>query len=288
MNSIKKLKLLLTKLKTTLMKRLVSSILFLTIFTVSYSQNLTSKKGENYLPEDGDWAIGLDATTFLNYAGNLINSGASAPTIAEPLFSQTIYAKLFTSNNEALRATLGINLLSNTDNSNVDGLESDGQLSGSKVINSVKESSTLITLGLGKEFRRGSTRLQGFYGADAFVMLGSSSTTNTYGNSIKSEALNNGTTSRDLVVKDGSTFGLMIRGFLGAEYFIAPKISISAELGWGVGLSSSGDGSISSESYDFGDNSSSNSSTTSPGDSSFNITNDLGISQGVLGLNLHF
>lgn len=179
-------------------------------------------------------------------------------------------------------------MLSNTDNSNVDGLESDGQLSGSKVINSVKQSSTLITLGLGKEFRRGSTRLQGFYGADAFMMLGSSSTTNTYGNSIKSEALNNGTTSRDLEVKDGSTFGLMIRGFLGAEYFIAPKISISAELGWGVGLSSSGDGSISSESYDFGDDSSSNSSTTSPGDSSFNITNDLGVSQGVLGLNLHF
>jgi len=270
------------------MKKLISSILFLTIFTVSYSQDLTSKKGENYLPENGDWAIGLDATSFLNYAGNLINSGASAPSVVEPLFSQTIYAKLFTSDNQALRATLGINLLSNTDNSNVDGLESDGTLSGSKVINSVKQSSTMITIGLGKEFRRGNTRLQGFYGADAFMMLGSSSTTNTYGNSIKSEAFYSGTTSRDLEIKNGSTFGLMIRGFLGAEYFIAPKISISAELGWGIGLSSTGDGSTDSESYDFGDDSSSNSSVTSAGDSSFNITNDLGISQGVLGLNLHF
>ena len=118
--------------------------------------------------------------------------------------------------------------------------------------------------------------------------IGSSSTTNTYGNSIKSEALNNGTTSRDLEVKNGSTFGLMIRGFLGAEYFIAPKISISAELGWGIGLSSSGDASTSSETYDFGDDTSSNSSTTTPGDSSFNITNDLGVSNGVLGLTLHF
>ena len=270
------------------MKKITITLILSLILFTSYSQNLTSKKGENYLPEDGDWAVGLDATTFLNYAGNLINSGASAPTVAEPLFSQTIYGKLFTSDNQAFRATLGINLMSNTDNSNVDGLESDGQLTGLKVINSTKEKSTMITIGLGKEFRRGKTRLQGFYGADAFMMLGSSTITNTYGNSIKSEAIGNGTTSRDLEVRNGSMFGLMIRGFLGAEYFIAPKISISAELGWGIGLSSSGDGSTNSELYDLADDSSSNSATTTPGDSFFNITNDLGVSQGVLGLILHF
>ncbi|MCB0380481.1 MAG: hypothetical protein KDD24_04440 [Flavobacteriales bacterium] len=42
--------------------------------TATFAQDgLTSKKGEAYLPEAGDWAIGIDANPFLNYAGNLFN-----------------------------------------------------------------------------------------------------------------------------------------------------------------------------------------------------------------------
>ena len=39
-----------------------------------------------------------------------------------------------------------------------------------------------IVLSVGKEWRRGHGRLQGFYGADAYLMFGSSSTKYTYGN----------------------------------------------------------------------------------------------------------
>ena len=38
------------------------------------------------------------------------------------------------------------------------------------VTNEVKTSMTMIALGLGKEYRRGSTRLQGLYGAEAMIM----------------------------------------------------------------------------------------------------------------------
>ncbi|MBR9831853.1 hypothetical protein GYB57_06890 [bacterium] len=34
---------------------------------------LTSKKGVPILPEAGDYAIGVDATLFLDYTGNLFN-----------------------------------------------------------------------------------------------------------------------------------------------------------------------------------------------------------------------
>jgi hypothetical protein len=53
-------------------------------------------------------------------------------------------------------------------------------------------------------------------------------------------AVNNGTTatSRTLTSKAGSTFGFGVRGFIGAEYFFAPKMSIAAEYGWGLNLSS--------------------------------------------------
>ena len=42
--------------------------------------------------------------------------------------------------------------------------------------------------------------------------------------------------------KSGSTFGFTLRGFVGAEYFFAPKMSISAEYGWGLDMTSWGEG----------------------------------------------
>jgi hypothetical protein len=38
----------------------------------------------------------------------------------------------------------------------------------------------------------------------------------------------------------GGTFGLGIRGFIGAEYFVLPKLSIGCEVGWGLAFLSTG------------------------------------------------
>ena len=57
-------------------------ILALVFFCIGYSaqaQDLTSKKGETMLPEEGDYAIGFDADPFLDYVGNFLNSGATSP-----------------------------------------------------------------------------------------------------------------------------------------------------------------------------------------------------------------
>jgi hypothetical protein len=35
---------------------------------------------------------------------------------------------------------------------------------------------------------------------------------------------------------NGSTFMFGVRGFVGVEYFILPKISLGGEFGWGLGL----------------------------------------------------
>ena len=168
-----------------------------------YAQDLTSKKGENYLPESGDWAIGFDATSFLNYAGNLLNAGAVAPTASEPMIAQTVYGKMFTDDNQAYRLTLGVNMLNDKVSTLVDGLESDGSTTGSMVTDEVKTSMTMIALGLGKEYRRGSTRLQGLYGAEAMITLTGGKTQYTYGNSIKSEANAGNSLSRSTEVKAG-------------------------------------------------------------------------------------
>ena len=51
-------------------------------------------------------------------------------------------------------------------------------------------------------------------------------------------------------VKDGTLVGFGIRGFLGVEYFIAPKLSLSAEYGWGPSIANKGRGSIETQVVD--------------------------------------
>ena len=272
------------------MKRiLLFSLVFATINLTA--QDLTSGKGENYLPESGDWSIGFDATSFLNFAGNLFNSNASAPSASEPMMSQTIYGKLFSSDDQAWRATLGINMGSNTSNSIVTGYDQTGLPTATNVTDETKVSQTKFVLGLGKEFRRGSTRLQGLYGAEALFSLESGSTTYTYGNTLLSEWNAGVSSSRNTEVKTGGTLGVTVRAFIGAEYFIAPKISLTAEYGWGVSFSSTAGGSTTSESiiYDtLGNPITSTTEVDGAGSSSFNLGNDLGLANGMLGLMLHF
>ncbi len=132
-------------------------------------------------------------------------------------------------------------------------------------------SSSFIGIGVGMEKRKGKTRLQGFYGADVFVWFSSSKDKFKYGNSLTQgatadpnvDAVTNSTdwsaTTASLVItnpntgtglagqpgtanwrmisnKPGGQFGLGVRAFIGAEYFVMPKISIGGEFGWGVGL----------------------------------------------------
>ena len=56
------------------MKRKVLFVASLFLATATFAQDgLTSKKGEAYLPEAGDWSIGFDAGALTSYAGNMFN-----------------------------------------------------------------------------------------------------------------------------------------------------------------------------------------------------------------------
>jgi hypothetical protein len=50
-----------------------------------------------------------------------------------------------------------------------------------------------------------------------------------------------------LEVETGRTLGLGVRGFIGAEYFLFPKISIGGEFGLGVGYQRTGNGTVTVE-----------------------------------------
>src|SRR5262249_14212260 len=117
-----------------------------------------------------------------------------------------------------------------------------------RVTDTKKVSTHGVTIGVGLQKSRGKGRLHGIYGAEFLVTVGGGSkTTYTYGNSFDPTTgtatisdfdpanpnFSSSVSSRTKETKGGSEFGVGLFGFIGAEYFFAPKMSLSAEYGWG-------------------------------------------------------
>lgn len=241
------------------------------MFTAN-AQDLTSKKGEPILPEEGDWSIGIDATPFLNYAGNFFGKTSSntAPTWNFLTSNSTIIGKYFKDATTAYRA--GVRLGFGSSKLEV-ATTKRGATPGSFPAvasdqkNTAKYSSNGIGLTGGIEFRRGKTRLQGYYGGEVGIYFSGNKDTYTYANALN-PAVSNGTAqvvvdatgddvdgtnitsmqvaygqSGDARILERKTSGILLfglRGFIGAEYFVLPKISIGGEFGWGLVFGSNG------------------------------------------------
>ena len=250
-------------------KNMKKSVLALALafgVTTAFAQDLTSKKGEPILPEAGDWGLGVDATPFINFAGNLFNNSTSnnAPSWNFLTSNQTISGKYFTDEKTAYRGAIRLGFGSTTYKNyvtqDISGTPSNPPAT---VLDERKVSENGIGLSAGIEMRRGKTRLQGYYGGELGIFFGGTKETYTYGNA--ADATTNGLdpTSTDwnspkagggyntlfsgvgrrTEWKGGSTMQIGLRGFIGAEYFILAKISVAGEFGWGIGLMSQGDGS---------------------------------------------
>jgi hypothetical protein len=133
-----------------------------------------------------------------------------------------------------------------------------------EVEDSYKKGGSSIGLSGGLEMRKGSGRLVGFYGGELGLTFSSSKETYTYGNALTTSGvisdintsnfgsnLTDDTYLNDARItekKSGMTAVIGLRGFIGAEYFVLPKLSIGGEFGWGLGLVSNGASSTSMES----------------------------------------
>lgn len=213
----------------------------------------------NYLPSEGDWAISIDAAPYLRYFGNLIggNDGNVAPSWNYLTTNQTITGRYFVSDSRAYRGSVRLGFGTIGDKTNVtDRSVTTLPIYPEKpatVENSWKTTNSNVGLAGGIEFRKGTNRLQGFYGGELGIGVSSLKTEFTYGNALNQNATGNvdvdaaddmgmgnvttdpyGNASRVLSTKNGTTLGFGLRGFIGAEYFIRQKISIAGEFGWGV------------------------------------------------------
>ena len=183
------------------MKKILLSALAVFAFGVANAQELTSSKGENYLPQQGDWSIGFNANNALNFVGNAFNGSTnnsvkfnSNDATKLPGFTNSIsfVGKNFTEDKKADRYTANL-------------------LFSYEKVKGANEGTTQFRLlaGYGKEWRKGSTRLQGFYGFDGLVGFG-------------------------IPQKDAFSFLVGAQGFAGAEYFVFPKVALGAQYAYGV------------------------------------------------------
>ena len=218
--------------------------------------------------------IGIDGAPVLNYVGNFFGKAANntAPTWDFSTVNQTITGKYFVEDNKAYRGGIRLGFGSEkTINTVADRATTAAPVFPSapnaNVENIMKAGNTNIGLSAGIEWRKGTTRLQGFYGAELGIGINSSKRTYEYGNALNQNVTGNvdvdiaddfgtgnidndpyGNIGRVLSDKSGLGFSVGVRGFIGAEYFVLPKLSVGGEFGWGLAFVANGTSKVELES----------------------------------------
>jgi hypothetical protein len=241
------------------MKKVLTILSIIFTVTITHAQELLSKKGTPVLPQPKDWSIGFDADPFLKYLGNFFNKDANNNTLLSPQIPLTLVGLYVKDERTAYRLKVRIGLGSRTVNNFVDDDEYTGAPPNAKTTDTWKRASTNLFAGVGLQKSRGNARLRGIYGAELGLGYSSSTDSYTYGNSFSQDNsdptstldwnqtdttgnfLSGPASSRISKIKSPSEIMILVNGFIGAEYFFAPKMSISAEYGWGVEFTGMGE-----------------------------------------------
>jgi hypothetical protein len=285
------------------MKKILIQISLLIIsFTTLNAQELISKKGEPYLPEAGEWAVQINAVPFLNYTGNLFSSAGNNTLFAQSPsgYPFSIGGKYFISESKAYRGRFILNFSNVITNNLVTRDRQTAPVDPNVTVTDtrrMRNNNVFLTGGI--EFRKGKTRLQGIYGAEAVIMYSGGTTTNfLYSNPFATDNTNPNTTInfetgetaavalRILSTRSGSAFGIGARAFLGAEYFLFPKISLGFEYGYGLMVSSTGRGETAIQEWDSIESTVVRKTSKTAGGSFFGINGD--ISGGAINLTFYF
>jgi len=242
---------------------------------------LRSKRGFLILPEANEWALGISADPFFRYLGNVFNNtnnnlGPNVNYTSNSVGSVfggggnniAVFGKKMIDAHTAYRARFNVTSGTTINKATIaqDQIAPDPS-SPAFVDDWQKVGRTTVVLSAGMEKRRGKSRVQGIYGAELVVGFTSGKTTYQYGNPFSTDfnapattnfaGSNNALTpgSRVTENKSGASFLVGARGFVGVEYFIAPKISIGGEFGYMLGFQTTGKSYLTTESWNGATNS---------------------------------
>lgn len=213
------------------------------------TKGTTTKNGQYILPQTGDFAIGIDATPFLEYIGNIFTDAHNeAPSFGD----MTFFGKYFLSPDRAIRARLRLNSGSDIFKGAVKSADDIAPDPNSlpTVVDKKTQTGLDLDLSAGYEYRRGYGRIQGFYGGGVVLGYGHTKDSYDYGNPITQQGppttdFETGMTIfpyKRVIAEKAGRYHFGVNGFAGLEYFIAPKLCIGAELG--IDLVYAGNGKV--------------------------------------------
>ncbi|MFM7014693.1 MAG: hypothetical protein ACKOX3_00040 [Bacteroidota bacterium] len=262
------------------MKKIIALSLLACTMSVHAQSVLLSKSGKPILPEKGDFALNIDAVPFINFTGNLLNGSTNSSP--EFLFTQKhpmTLSGMYLKDNETayrMKVRLGLSSFKNDTTVAKNGSTNPNEL----VVDESIRKTSAITLGFGIQKWRGDGRVRAYYGGEVLYGVKTDKTTYTYGNALSNE----NQVTRNTLYKPGNTIEFSIRGFIGIEYFFAPRMSISGEFGWGPSVQTRKAGELVREKWNGG---AVEEIKTATGKSSlFAIDNDN--NGGALNLNIYF
>lgn len=227
--------------------------------TSLWAQN-SRKPYVDYLPEQGDIALGIDVVPILQYVGNMfngygqngtpnsINSFGYAPSFNGPISPNvSIMGKYMITDEVAIKANIGV--LINTFNQRGFTRDDEGFMLNPLSELQVIDQATLAKFGgsiqLGAEYRVGTKRVQGVFGGSLLFAFENTNQEYHWGNGIT--ALNPAPSKNDIMpdytissisehtrilsnYSQGASYYTGVTGSVGIECFVAPKISIGGEV----------------------------------------------------------
>ena len=231
-------------------------IVLLALCVITASQVLAQDNAEKqYLPQKGDFSLGIDVAPVFKYVGNLFNGttdNSVGKLAGEPVTGDiegfniddiapdvSIMGKYMLTNNWAVRANLGLMMRKNIDHAYVKDDEAflNNPLSEDKLVDTRHINRNGLSALLGAEYHKGNRRVQGIFGAGVIVGFNQSKTNYKYANALTSvnqsptsawETLENG--YRPLQSKTASNVFFGLAGNVGVEWFVAPKVALGAEV----------------------------------------------------------
>lgn len=235
------------------MKKLISIITIL----ICAATMLSAQDGEKkvYIPQSGDIAFGIDLSPVLQYAGNLFNGNTNNSLDklgGEPVSDDfthmditpdvSIMAKYMISREFGLRVNLGLLNRTYFDQRYVqdDKLAVLDPFNETKLIDSRTNTRHGASLSLGGEYRVGKNRVQGVFNFGVLAGFQYGKSTYEYANAVTS--INQQPSSafhvhpaysdtyRVLESRNTSNTFVGLTGGIGVECFVAPKVSLGAEV----------------------------------------------------------
>lgn len=239
------------------MKRyIILIVLCVLTFTSAMAQGDAKKA---YIPEQGDIAVSFDAAPVLKFVGNMFNgssnntlnnlsgqavsaNGVENFKIDDITPNVSIMGKYMVTDNIAARVNFGVNVRSLTTNAYVtdDAANITNPLNEDKLIDTRFDSKKGFSAMLGAEYRKGENRIQGIFGAGFIFGSNKVKTEYQYANAVTDLNQNpssgftgtaiptTGYRTLSKTTEANRFFGLA--GNVGVEWFVAPKVSLGAEV----------------------------------------------------------